>query len=60
MESVVWGNPGRYAFQMVRGVCIVAYVIELRRRFVAMGEDICQKRMLIDRGNHGTGGGLVR
>ena len=43
------------------------YVIELRGRFIAMGEDICQKRMLVDRGNHGTGqvsmspgGGLVR
>ena len=31
------------------------YVIELRGRFVAMGEDICQKQMLVDRGNHGTG-----
>ena len=42
-------------------------MIELRGRFIAMDEDICQKRMLVDRGNHGTGqvsmspgGGLVR
>ena len=30
------------------------YVIELRARFVAMGEDICQKRILSDHGNHGS------
>ena len=43
------------------------YVIELHGRFVARSEDICQKQMLVDRGNHGTGqvsvspgGGLVR
>ena len=43
------------------------YVTELHGRFIAMGEDIWQKRMLVDCGNHGTGqvpmspgGGLIQ
>ena len=35
------------------------YVIELGGRFVAMGKDIFQKRILINRANHGTGRGEV-
>ena len=53
--------------RLCEGMYSSVYVIELRGRFVAMGEDICQTRMLVDRGNHGTGqvsispgGGIIR
>ena len=52
--------------RLCKGMYIV-YVIELRGRFVVMGEDIWQKQMLVDCGNHGTGqvpmspgGGLIQ